>query len=449
MEPQEQAQVIQLPTHVQHIPITEVHPAPDNQRRDVGDVRGLADSIRTHGILEPLTVRPIEGGYELLSGERRLAAARLAELATVPAIVRDVEGTERLEMMLISNIQRANLSPLEEAEAFQQLLDLGLSQHDVARRLGRNAEQIDGRRALLALPKAIRKQLADGALTVGEAQLLTQLTDTPSHLKAALGRVRGGWPVALGVRDQLREREREQKTAATRTSLEERGVTILDAPGKDVMRIGKGFGEVDVKLAAHAKEPCHAATIDRWSGEAIYLCTEPKRHRREDPQAAAAAKAQRAARREATKSIREAATLRVAAMRALLAGGMPDDAVIDHILTVALHDAPPNAAKVACELLEIMPADGTYPDHAGLLRKRVVDRALALRTAVLALSLGSAEAAMRAQWPSRRDAAKVQSHLNALAAHGSYTRTTGDHLVLEKFGVSQAHDGTTAPEAAA
>src|SRR5919204_246 len=136
------------------VPIEEIVPNPEQPRRhfDEEALASLAESIRRHGLLQPLVARRIAGRYELVAGERRLRAAGLAGLATVPVIVREARPGERLELALIENLQRENLSALEEAEAYRHLLDTyGLTQDEIAARVGKTRPTISNALRLLGL----------------------------------------------------------------------------------------------------------------------------------------------------------------------------------------------------------------------------------------------------------------------------------------------------------
>lgn len=161
------------------VPVAAVSPNPRQPRERFEDegIQGLARSIQEVGVLQPIVVRRGEDGYELVAGERRLRAAKLAGLATVPAIIRESDDTESLREALIENIHRENLSPLELAAAFQELLDEGVSQEEVAERLGYSRAHIANTVRLLALPAAVQGLVADGRLSAGHARALLSLED--------------------------------------------------------------------------------------------------------------------------------------------------------------------------------------------------------------------------------------------------------------------------------
>jgi ParB family chromosome partitioning protein len=165
------------PAAPREVPIDAVVPNPEQPRRhfDAEALNALADSIRHHGILQPLVVRPMgdaADAYELIAGERRLRAARLAGLTTVPVVFREADlARTRLELALIENVQREQLSALEEAEAYRQLIDVhGLTQDEVATQVGRSRPAVANALRLLALPDAVKAQLASGELSAGHAR---------------------------------------------------------------------------------------------------------------------------------------------------------------------------------------------------------------------------------------------------------------------------------------
>src|SRR5438132_8109482 len=151
----------------------EIVPNPEQPRRQFDEeaLASLADSIRRHGLLQPLVVRRVAGRYELIAGERRLRAAARAALEKVPVIVREAGAGERLELALIENVQRENLTPLEEAEAYRHLgQEYGLTQEDIAERVGKSRPAITNTLRLLGLPDAVKALLESGELTAGHAR---------------------------------------------------------------------------------------------------------------------------------------------------------------------------------------------------------------------------------------------------------------------------------------
>lgn len=149
------------------------NPAQPRQRFDAATLEELAASIREHGVLQPLIVRNADGGYVLIAGERRWRAAMMAGLARVPAVVKEASGQAALEMALVENVQRADLSPLEEAGAYRELEEAyGLRQEQIADRVGRSRTSVTNRLRLLSLPPRTKALLAEGSISEGHARAL-------------------------------------------------------------------------------------------------------------------------------------------------------------------------------------------------------------------------------------------------------------------------------------
>lgn len=164
-------------------PIEFVSPNPRNPRRHFGDAEltDLAQSIREHGVVQPVVVRPSpaqQGRFEIIAGERRWRAAQRAGLAEIPIIVRDVNDRTALELAIIENVQRADLNPVEEALGYQQLIDEhNYSQADLGQVIGKSRSHVANTLRLLKLPDVIRDMLVDGALSAGHARTLVTAAD--------------------------------------------------------------------------------------------------------------------------------------------------------------------------------------------------------------------------------------------------------------------------------
>src|SRR2546430_2763012 len=171
------------------IPVSAIVPNPRQPRLEFPEetLAALARSIREVGVLQPVIVRVRDGGYEMVAGERRLRAARLAGLATIPAIVREGDDTESLREALIENLHREDLGPLEMASAFQELLeDLGVTQETVAERLGWSRAHVANTIRLLSLPGDVQGLLADQRIQAGHARALLGLPDDEARSTLAL-----------------------------------------------------------------------------------------------------------------------------------------------------------------------------------------------------------------------------------------------------------------------
>ncbi len=170
---------------VREIPISQISPNRLQPRQDFDPEKlaELAASIREHGLVQPVVVRPVDGGYELIVGERRWRACQQAGLRVIPAVVKDLDSdADVLEVALVENLQREDLNPLEEASAFRYLIEeLGLTQEEVSRRVGRSRPQVANTLRLLNLDPAMQEELKAGRITMGHAKALLSLTDKASQ----------------------------------------------------------------------------------------------------------------------------------------------------------------------------------------------------------------------------------------------------------------------------
>jgi ParB family chromosome partitioning protein len=197
---------------VRRIPCDRIDPNPHQPRREIDEekLEELAASIRQHGVLQPVILRGAGERYQLVAGERRWRAAVRAGLDVVPGVVRDFDDAEMMEVALIENLQREDLNPLEEARAYQALIDgFGLSQEEVAQRLGRSRPAITNALRLLGLEPEIQAGVAQGRLTAGHARALLAAPDRATRLRLAERVVGEG----LSVREVERlVRSRRQRT---------------------------------------------------------------------------------------------------------------------------------------------------------------------------------------------------------------------------------------------
>jgi ParB family chromosome partitioning protein len=173
--------------------VSDISPNPRQPRAHIEgeELAELAESIREHGVIQPLIVTQSElaegpGGYVLVAGERRLLAARMAGLESVPVIVREASDQQRLELALVENVQRADLGPLEAAQAYRQLAeDFDLSHEEIAARVGKKRATVTNTLRLLKLPSGVQQALADGRISEGHARALLMLA-TPQAQTAAM-----------------------------------------------------------------------------------------------------------------------------------------------------------------------------------------------------------------------------------------------------------------------
>ncbi|WP_343068485.1 ParB/RepB/Spo0J family partition protein [Brachybacterium halotolerans] len=265
------------------IPIHEVRENPRNPRTDFDDdqLDELAFSLREVGVLQPVVVRPIpvtdDGeSFELVMGERRWRAARRAGLATIPAIIRATSDDDLLRDALLENLHRSQLNPLEEAAAYQQLLeDFGCTQDELADRIGRSRPQISNTLRLMRLPALVQRRLASGALSAGHARALLAIDDPRLQEELAQRVVADG----LSVRETERLASRGTEPAANRpaprrTSYNPRVVDLtsrlsnrLEAPVK--IDVGKRKGRITMEFSNLDDLERLAAKIGLDLGEAF------------------------------------------------------------------------------------------------------------------------------------------------------------------------------------
>ncbi len=163
-----------------NLPVNSIQPNPFQPRQQFRDeeLQALAMSIKRHGLIQPILVRPREGGYELVAGERRWRAAQIAGLTEIPAIVRTCSDDELLALALIENLQREDLNPLEEAQAYKVLIErFNLTQEAIAERVGKSRASIANTLRLLSLPEPIKKALRDEQITEGHARAVLGAPD--------------------------------------------------------------------------------------------------------------------------------------------------------------------------------------------------------------------------------------------------------------------------------
>ncbi len=163
---------------ITQIPVSQLHKSPWQPRRhfDQDALNDLVASIKERGVIQPLLVRKVDSGYQLIAGERRFRAAQEAELDEVPALVMDVSDQDAVEITLIENLQREDLNPIEEAEGYQSLVDrFGMTQEHIAERVGKGRATITNVLRLLTLPDSVQRMLAENRLSSGHAKVLLGL----------------------------------------------------------------------------------------------------------------------------------------------------------------------------------------------------------------------------------------------------------------------------------
>jgi len=191
---------IDLGSEPTEVDLESIVPGPMQPRThfDEASLESLAESIRSHGIVQPLIVRRRDGGFELVAGERRWRAAKIAGLTRVPVIVKEVPDESLLEIALIENIQREDLNPIEEAQAYKKLIEtVGLTQEALASRVGRDRSYITNYLRLLRLPEDLQQLVMEGRLSTGHARTLLALSHPDQQRRIARQIIDGGLSVRV------------------------------------------------------------------------------------------------------------------------------------------------------------------------------------------------------------------------------------------------------------
>jgi ParB family transcriptional regulator, chromosome partitioning protein len=206
---------------IEQLPLASITRNPHQPRVHFDDeqLSELADSIRAHGVIQPIVVRSLpDGSYELIAGERRLRASRLAGLSTIPAVVRDSSGGEQLQLALIENLQRADLNPIEQAAAFRELTDrFGMTHEAVARQVGRSRVAVSNALRLLDLAPETQRAILEGRISEGHGRALAAITI--HDLQRAVLEIVLSRHLSVRQTEELVRRKRELSTAKPRAEL--------------------------------------------------------------------------------------------------------------------------------------------------------------------------------------------------------------------------------------
>jgi ParB family chromosome partitioning protein len=245
--------------HFAEVPVGSIQPNPRQPRTafDEAAMTELVSSIGEVGVLQPVVLRPVPDGYELVMGERRWRAAQQAGLTTVPAIVRETEDTDLLRDALLENLHRSELNPLEEAAAYQQLLDdFACTHEELARRIHRSRPQITNTLRLLRLPPAVQRRVAAGVLSAGHARALLGLSDASAIEALAQRIVAEGLSVRateeiVAVGAEPRAVPRRPRPGDRNEALEDLAARLSDHFDTRVkISLGKSKGRLTVEFAS-------------------------------------------------------------------------------------------------------------------------------------------------------------------------------------------------------
>lgn len=240
---------------VEQIHMKSIKPNPYQPRKifDEEAIQELCDSIKEHGILQPIIVRKKGTSFEIVAGERRLRAAKLAGLDELPAIVRDFTDEETMELAILENLQREDLTPIEEAEAYHKLMENSkLTQEQLAFRLGKSRSHIANHLRLLALPNKVREMLSDGSLSMGHGRTLLGLRKKGQILHVAEKVIKEGLNVRQLERLVQNSNEnvpRETKSEKKDLFLQERESHLRDYLGTNVqIKKMKNKGKIEIEF---------------------------------------------------------------------------------------------------------------------------------------------------------------------------------------------------------
>jgi ParB family chromosome partitioning protein len=221
---------------VREISIGLIYPSPNQPRThfDVTAIDELAESIRERGVISPVLVRPVDGGYQLIAGERRWRAAQLAQLHSIPAMIKDIDDAYSAEIALIENIQREDLNAIEEAEGYRKLIDRhGHTQDQLGKLVAKSRSHVANLLRLLDLPADVRELLVNGDISMGHARAIIGAPDASTIAKDIVSQ-------GLTVR-QVEERARAAKPSSTRATSSARTAKPVDA---DLVALERQLGDL-------------------------------------------------------------------------------------------------------------------------------------------------------------------------------------------------------------
>lgn len=377
------------------LPTAGIQPNVRNVRHGLGDLAELADSIRSSGVIEPLVVAPVSAGkstgtcpdcaeriamsgdrliehmagqggqapcpgggrwaadlYVLIAGHRRHAAAAMADVAEVPAIVREdlTKADRQIITMLGENGHRADLSPVEEAEAFDQLKLFGYKPAQIAKETGRARTTVDRRLALLKLPEGVREKVHGHQVSLADAEALVEFAGDDAVIERLEQAAASGANFRWELQRARQAREDERAAKAAKVALAKAGVRIIPRPAQ----LGWGSTEkplhhLGLSLEQHASCPHHAA-VEPTSGTVDYVCTDPSVHTAASSdggadEGAAAREAQAAEQRQLVEDLRTASGLRADFIRRYLKDVAPSP---EHMAVIL-------AVRAACDIFETGP----------------------------------------------------------------------------------------------
>ncbi len=266
-----------MPTH-RAVPIADIDTT-KNLRSDIGDVGELAASVAEHGVLEPviLVAKPRGAGFVAVAGHRRIAAALEAGVTEVPAMIHEAKTKpERTVWMLVENLQREDLDPLDEAKGYRQLITGGYSQNRISTAVSRSKAHVSKRLRLLELPRAVQNRVRRGELSIDDGYELARLVGAGASDDRIRELAERRHDIPNAVRHELDRLKWQRKAAERASALVETGMRVVDE--------GEALtGSLGIALDEHRDQPCHATKVrvTGWGDnqlEDVAVCTDPDRH---------------------------------------------------------------------------------------------------------------------------------------------------------------------------
>lgn len=395
------------------VPLDLIDPDPDNRSTELDDA--FVESVRQHGVLNPILLKPTDDGrYRLIAGERRYLAAGRAGLATIPATVRQADEQTAAVWQAVENLHRQDLNPSEEARQVARIMAAGMRQKALAAALNKPLSWVRARLALVALPVEVQAATDAGVFEPSDALTFAKHADRADVIDAVLhDNYRSGSDLAWRLQRAERQLDAEAAYVATVARCVEAGWTVHEGPDpatayqgtKRLNHIGLYGDEAD----AHQAETCHLVTISRGSGDpqVVAWCTAPKRHR---AQGASPIKTPARpkpdtndAERERVKAERAAKAHRAAFAVEAINARLRSRDLTEFVLPVLFDTAGQTELTAAAKLLGIEPvqaAHGGHKDHATPLREWAAESTSNLTRAMLAVaySLAAERAAGGVSW---------------------------------------------------
>lgn len=448
--------------------IDQLTPASDNPRAELGDLSDLVASIRSVGVLQRIVVVKRAGRLIVVAGHRRLAAAEEAGLEEVPVEIVELDEEQRQEAMLVENLHRRDLDPFEEAAGFQALAALGLSQRDIAARVGRTQPHVSKRLKLLELPAEVQDAVRSKAWPLEDALHLAKLAKKPKLVLRLFERASAPnfyGSVERMVADTIQHLEDEVKRKAVIAELEKMQTTIFEVTSPSVGHTryltlpadhrpvgGDWINALKLDVETHEQEPC-AATAVLHDGRTVSICTDTSRHDADafgrptiadlgGSPAPSKTKPSPPARQSviergnaARDALQEAATERRQAAKAAIRHRTATDemawAVLEVAAGVLAHSLFVGNLALACAWLELDVGTGAEP----VLRRALTDHAAGgreqLLSTVMALYAAQAEDGLAAVWHGSWDRRGAE-YLEWLAEAVGYSPSEAEQAELAK-----------------